>query len=311
VSSRLDRRSLEGRIRRLIAMVAPSTGDHLAIRDWTRIGDVDLAAKVLDTDAFTARVDAVEGDLSEMRSVVVVAPHPDDEVIGMGGTLQRLAAQGTAVHIVIVSGWEDRAETTTIRDEAQACADDLGASLTWLGVPNRTWICERSHLDRLAGLIGSIQPDALFVPWLLDTPPAHRLTNHILAAAVQRTPPRRPVPVWAYQVHNAILASTWVDITEQIDAKVELIRHYRSQIEGNRRYDHQAKGLAAWNTHFVHGRSFGYDPSRQPLYVELFFRSDLRAYCHLVDHWYTRDLRATYRNDDRYASAAAHLGTLV
>src|SRR5690606_25923829 len=144
-------------------------------------------------------------------------------------------AQGTTIHIVVASAWDDRAEGTRLRDEAQACADELGATLTWRGVPSFDWVCSTAHLDRLDVLIGSVQADALFIPWLLDSPPSHRLTNQILAASVHRSRPHFDVSLWAYQVHNAILATSWVDISNDIDAKVDLIRKYRSQVEGGRR----------------------------------------------------------------------------
>ena len=44
--------------------------------------------------------------LSEIRSVLCVAPHPDDEVLGCGGLLSLLAAAGCSVHILILSAGE-------------------------------------------------------------------------------------------------------------------------------------------------------------------------------------------------------------
>ena len=43
---------------------------------------------------------------SPPATVVVVAPHPDDEVLGVGGLLRLLARAGTAIHIVAVTDGE-------------------------------------------------------------------------------------------------------------------------------------------------------------------------------------------------------------
>ena len=46
-----------------------------------------------------------------MKNILVIAAHPDDEVLGCGGTMARLSKKGVVVHILIV------AEGITSRDE--------------------------------------------------------------------------------------------------------------------------------------------------------------------------------------------------
>ena len=41
--------------------------------------------------------------LETVRTALVIAPHPDDEVLGVGGTIARLAAQGSQVHVAILT----------------------------------------------------------------------------------------------------------------------------------------------------------------------------------------------------------------
>ena len=41
-----------------------------------------------------------------MASIVVVGPHPDDQELGMGGTIARLARQGHAVHLIDMTNGE-------------------------------------------------------------------------------------------------------------------------------------------------------------------------------------------------------------
>ena len=78
--------------------------------------------------------------------VLVVAPHPDDETMGLGGTLALHAAQGDPVSVLFVcngiqgdpEGWFPREEVTRIREaEARAAAAVLGiGDLRFLGYPD-------------------------------------------------------------------------------------------------------------------------------------------------------------------------------
>ena len=42
--------------------------------------------------------------LSKPKKVLVIAPHPDDEVLGVGGTISRFSENGVEVSVLIVSG---------------------------------------------------------------------------------------------------------------------------------------------------------------------------------------------------------------
>ncbi|AJT62432.1 hypothetical protein T261_0743 [Streptomyces lydicus] len=71
--------------------------------------------------------------LNSGDQVLVVAPHPDDETLGAGGTIARLTAAGIAVHVLaIVCTAQPRWGTTTNpqrrRDEFEAACDVLGVS---------------------------------------------------------------------------------------------------------------------------------------------------------------------------------------
>lgn len=41
---------------------------------------------------------------SPLKKVIVVAPHPDDETLGVGGTIAKLSKEGHEVHVLVVSG---------------------------------------------------------------------------------------------------------------------------------------------------------------------------------------------------------------
>lgn len=70
------------------------------------------------------------------KSILVVAAHPDDEVLGCGGTIARLAAEGHAVHVLIVAEGvtsraqqRDRQTKTAELSELARCAEAANAIL--------------------------------------------------------------------------------------------------------------------------------------------------------------------------------------
>ena len=72
--------------------------------------------------------------------VLIVSPHPDDEVLGVGGTIARLASEGNDITVAIVTkGWEPlfpNSQVKQVRDEANQANSSLGVkSLRFMDLP--------------------------------------------------------------------------------------------------------------------------------------------------------------------------------
>lgn len=113
------------------------------------------------------------------RRILVLAPHPDDEIVGCGIAMRRALSQGAAVRVAFLSDgipaahllwpWQRPARGRRCvrrRREAEACARLLGHAIAlWNDIPTRT---VREHLLELASLlrrlVAEIKPDAIWVP---------------------------------------------------------------------------------------------------------------------------------------------------
>src|SRR5947208_13408425 len=76
---------------------------------------------------------------SLMASFLIIGPHPDDQELGMGGTIARLVAQGHAVHLVDMTNGEPTPNGSIearARESAEA-AKLLGVARTLVGLKNR------------------------------------------------------------------------------------------------------------------------------------------------------------------------------
>src|SRR4051812_3582489 len=102
-----------------------------------------------------------------MPSILVIGPHPDDQELGMGGTIVRLASQGHRVHLVdMTNGEPTPLGSPEIRArESAAAAKTLGVSRTLLGLKNREVAHSLESRHKLAALIREHQADWLFVPY--------------------------------------------------------------------------------------------------------------------------------------------------
>jgi N-acetylglucosamine malate deacetylase 1 len=149
--------------------------------------------------------------LPRFTRVLVLAPHPDDETIGCGGTVARWARLGADIEVVVLTdgeatmaGHRDPAATAAARrSEVTLAAGMLGAgTVVPLGLPDGRLI---RSLPTLTTSLGTAlvrhQPDVVLLPWPLDGHPDHRAVTLALAAVA----PRADCELYGYEVHTPIL----------------------------------------------------------------------------------------------------------
>lgn len=178
-----------------------------------------------------------------MRRVLVVAAHPDDDVLGCGGTIARLASQGAAISVVFLAdGVGSRDEQPEGELDRRAAAD---RALDRLGVSGGTFApFPDNALDTVpllelckavSAFVADFSPDTVLTHSLSDLNIDHRLAAEATLVAC-RPEPQSPVDrVLHFEVPSA---TGWrpggelfdpryfVDISEQADAKLAALREY-------------------------------------------------------------------------------------
>lgn len=224
---------------------------------------------------------------------LVLAPHPDDESIGCGGTLRRLADAGAAVTVAVVTDGSQGSRVVRAmpdgpareraaaglaavrRAEAQAAARVLGVSAVhFLDAPDGRFDPHAGPLgQRLEQLLHEQRPDLVLLPFAADRHRDHWNTNRLLMAVSERPSLNglRDVPVWAYEVWSPLHANTLVDIGAQLEAKRLAIREYRSQLE---QLDYEAAAIGLNRYRAGCGLREGH--------AEAFYVAPLAAYRRLV-----------------------------
>jgi bacillithiol biosynthesis deacetylase BshB1 len=178
-----------------------------------------------------------------MANVLVVGPHPDDQELGMGGTIARLAQQGHDVLLLDMTNGEPTPHgSPEIREkEWTKAAEILNVKRRNIFLKNRevTHSVEARH--KVAGVIREHQASIVFLPYFEDAHPDHIATTRIVedarfdAKLTKTNIPGEPIyPKWLiyyYCTHLRHVAqpSFCIDITEQMDLKVRSIVAYESQ----------------------------------------------------------------------------------
>jgi len=147
-------------------------------------------------------------DITATGCTMIVAPHPDDEVIGCGGLIARLTADGHAPHVVILTGGEgshrgccevSTAEIVEARRGLTSKASGiLGVpteNIHELNYPDGGISAENPQTGELRRLIAEIQPQSVFVPHWGEGWPDHVRTAEIVKSIVSPD-----VEVWEYCV---------------------------------------------------------------------------------------------------------------
>jgi N-acetylglucosamine malate deacetylase 1 len=147
-------------------------------------------------------------------SVLVIAPHADDEAIGCGGTI---ALAGSAT-IVFLTGTGER------RAEAESAARTLGAGeLVFLELAEGSLGAARP--ERLRAIIDRVDPERVLAPFPLDRHLDHVDAARLVASALDG----ETAPVWCYEVWSPLDPNRLVDISAVVETKLEAIGRHVSQ----------------------------------------------------------------------------------
>ncbi len=185
--------------------------------------------------------------------VLVIAPHPDDAELGMGGGILKMLAEGKRVGVLELTNGEPTPHgSPEIRAAETAAATDI-LQLTWrgnLGLPNRSVEATLEARHQLAGVIRQTKPRWLFAPYWEDAHPDHVAATQLVEAARfwaklskcdipgERHHPERIFNYFCIHLKLTPQPAFIMDISEYWEDKLASIMAYKSQfIQGREDMD--------------------------------------------------------------------------
>ena len=187
-----------------------------------------------------------------MKNVLVFAAHPDDELLGVGGTVRRLADEGMIVRAVIMAEGitsrsntreeADKNELEELKADAKRAAEIVGyASIDFCGLPdNRMDGMELLDIIKLVSqYVEKYQPDTIFTHHHGDLNIDHRITCEAVLTACRPVGNNRVRKIygfetpssteWNYTYSEPFVPNVYFDVSKTLEAKVQGMACYRSE----------------------------------------------------------------------------------
>lgn len=184
-----------------------------------------------------------------MKKILVIAPHPDDEILGVGGTILKNINEGNEVHVVIVTKGlfplfnPDIIEQT--RAEAKRCHEIVGIKNTYfLDFPSTMLDTTPKYKINAALLeiVESIAPQEVYIPHSGDMHFDHGIVAEAAMVTLRPKYGFSPDAIYAYETlsetgwnlpdaNSSFVPNVFVDISDYIDKKLSALSIYESQLE--------------------------------------------------------------------------------
>lgn len=183
-----------------------------------------------------------------MKKILVIAPHPDDEILGCGGTMIKNIAEGNEVYVCIVTKGTlplFKPERTVINQhDAKECHKHIGVKKTFfLDFPAAMLeTVDRFELNgKILDVIKEVQPDEVYIPHWGDMQKDHQMVADACMVALRPKYHPQVKKIYGYEtmsetawnapnVQNEFIPNVYVDITDHLEAKKDALSFFSLQV---------------------------------------------------------------------------------
>ena len=190
-----------------------------------------LSQKVKTIFSGLTMVDKPDGD-----RILVMAPHPDDDVIGCGGTIRLHRQFGHTVSIIYLTDGERGIRSLNATKTAELRTQEAVRAASYLGVPEENLFhlhLKDSDVINQCGsnydfrqILENINPDIIYLPSFIES---HR--DHYAANVLLKNNLVRDATIAAYEIWTPLIPNRLVNITSVIDDKRSALQAHASQLK--------------------------------------------------------------------------------
>ena len=184
-----------------------------------------------------------------MKRILVIAPHPDDEVLGCGGTVAKRVLAGDEAHLCVVTrayapDWPED-EITERRKEVLKVNKILGIKKThFLDMPTvkLDTIPQKTLNEAITRVVDMVKPQTVFLPFSYDVNRDHRIVFDAALVALRPKPDSVTRKILCYETlsetewappftHTAFVPNVYEDISETLAVKLKAMSVYKSELK--------------------------------------------------------------------------------
>lgn len=181
--------------------------------------------------------------------ILIIAPHADDEILGVGGTIARYAKEGHQVYVCVVTrGYPPLFSNEfmgVLREETIKSHEFLNIAETFfLEFPSVTLEKENRYdiNEKIADVIQSIMPDEVYIPHMGDMQKDHQIVADAAMVALRPKYSHVVKRIYVYETlsetgwnmpnaQNAFIPNVYADISDFLGKKLEAMAFFRSQLD--------------------------------------------------------------------------------
>ena len=182
------------------------------------------------------------------KVILVVAAHPDDEVLGCAGIVARHVNDGDKVHMVFMSdGVTSRISVNheEVKERKQAAinaSNILGIKRKpiFLGFPDNRMdtVALLDIVQILEKVINEIEPEVVYTHHLGDLNIDHKITHQAVMTACRPQPGFCVREIYSFEVlsstewstNNPFIPNYFVDISDTLELKISAVKAYNSEL---------------------------------------------------------------------------------
>ena len=190
-----------------------------------------------------------------MKTILVVAAHPDDEVLGCGGTMARLVREGNSVHTLIlgegITSRDEKRDSGKRESEINELKENIDKANQVLGV-KETYTFEfpdnRFDTIPLIDIVKAIekikkdaQPDIVFTHYHGDLNIDHQITFKAVMTAFRPIKDESVKEIYSFEIPSStewngpssltyFMPDYFVDINKSLEIKTNALKEYKTEL---------------------------------------------------------------------------------
>ena len=197
-----------------------------------------------------------------MSTVVVVAPHPDDETLGCGGSILRHCDEGDKVHWLIMTSMTEeggfkKEDIETRQNEIERVAELYGfTSVKQAGFKTAELdlVAKKKVVQVTSDFFNDVKPDIIYLPFSNDVHSDHQVVFDAVTACTKtfRYPYIKNVRAYetlsetefSLKVDDGFRPNLWLNISDYLDRKIEIMNVYKGEM-GKHPFPRSEKNIRA------------------------------------------------------------------
>lgn len=207
-----------------------------------------------------------------MEKILVIATHPDDEVLGCGGTIARHVRSGDEIFLCIVTrgfppDWDEAVDDEIKRQVSRVSEILRIKQVRFLDLPaaKLDTIPQKELNEHISKYVEEVQPQTVYIPHRGDIHKDHQLIFDATMVSVRPQPRVTIKRVLCYEVlsetewaapfpENAFIPNVYVDISATLEIKLKAMSEYKTQL---REFPHPRSSEAVSALAKVRGATIG------------------------------------------------------